>query len=71
LKFESYEPNKSTDFIENPEAKNDKQNIITYGLNYFLNDWTRIQINYLYKAEESAAVEMDNDCLLVQVQVKF
>ena len=41
----------------------------TFGLNYFFNDWTRLQVNYLYNAEKGA--EILNDAILVQVQVKF
>lgn len=41
----------------------------TTGLNYWFNDWTRLQVNYLYKAEKNA--EVKNDALLVQLQVKF
>ncbi len=65
VKFETYDPNKDAN------ANTDRQNIITWGLNYFLNDWTGIQLNYLYKSEETAAVEKPNDCILVQVQVRL
>ena len=60
VRFESYEPNTDLDF--------DQKSVLTFGLNYFLNDWTRIQINYLYSAEK---VEIENDQLFVQIQVKF
>ena len=60
VKFESYDPNIDEDM--------DAQSVITYGFNYFFNDWTRLQLNYLYKAEE---VEVKNDELLIQLQVKF
>jgi phosphate-selective porin len=63
FKYEQYDKDLDTD--------GDKQNIMTFGLNYFLNDWTRLQVNYLYKAEETAAIEYPNDCLLVQIQVKL
>ncbi|MEN8248468.1 MAG: porin [Bacteroidota bacterium] len=47
----------------------------TIGLNYYPNDWTRIQLNYLYKAEKSDNIlvpaEVKNDALLIQLQVKF
>ncbi len=42
---------------------------ITYGVNYFFNDWTRLQVNYLYRAEDP--IEEKNDCIQVQLQVKF
>ncbi|MFY0686496.1 MAG: hypothetical protein JXQ90_04985 [Cyclobacteriaceae bacterium] len=41
----------------------------TFGANFYFNDWTRVQINYLYKAEDPT--EIKNDALLMQVQVKF
>lgn len=59
----------------------DDNNIMTqtFGINYFFNDWTRLQINYMYKAEgdnyadNSGVVlgEYDNDCVQVQLQVVF
>lgn len=60
IKYETFDPDIDEDL--------DSQSIITWGLNYFFNDWTRLQINYLYKAEE---VEVKNDEILVQLQVKF
>lgn len=60
IKYESYDPN--------TDADNDVEDIITFGVNYFFNDWTRLQLNYLYKAEEE---EEANDEILMQLQVKF
>jgi len=60
LKYESWDPNTDED--------DDKVQITTFGFNYFLNDWTRLQFNYLYKAED---VEVGNDEMLLQLQVKF
>ena len=42
---------------------------ITYGINYFFNDWTRLQVNYIYKSE--MLKEIPNDAFLVQLQVEF
>lgn len=61
VKFESYDPDMSID--------TNSETILTFGLNYFLNDWTRIQMNYRYKAEQ--ALEVTNDQFVLQVQVKF
>lgn len=61
VKFESYDPDMDID--------SNSETIITYGVNYFLNDWTRIQLNYRYKAEQ--LYEIPNDQIIVQVQVKF
>ena len=60
IKYEAFDPNIDGD--------DDAQSIITWGLNYFFNDWTRLQINYMYKVEE---IEVKNDELALQLQVKF
>lgn len=60
VKYEQYNTDMSKDNINQTT---------TIGINYFFNDWTRMQINYLYKAEDPA--EIKNDALLVQLQVKF
>lgn len=65
VKYELYEPNAAA------ETLGDQQTIITYGINYFFNEWTRLQVNYLYKAEENGNVEVPNDALLFQLQVVF
>jgi predicted porin len=56
--FQSYNP----DLDEYSE----KNSTITFGLNYFFNEWTRLQVNYLYNAE--GLKEIPNDALLIQVQ---
>jgi len=61
VKYESYDPDTDSD--------NDIESVITFGVNYFFNDWTRLQLNYLYKAEEPT--EISNDEILMQLQVKF
>ncbi len=55
-------------FDANTEMDNDQRSIFTFGFNYFLNEWTRIQVNYLYAAEANGK-EIDNDQILVQAQV--
>ena len=43
--------------------------VTTFGFNYFFNEWTRLQVNYEYAAEEK--LEINNDRLMIQLQVKF
>lgn len=62
FKFETYDPNTDAAVI------NDIQNTMTFGFNYHFNEWTRLQVNYLYNAEESGSVEKPNDVFLLQVQ---
>lgn len=61
LKYESYNRDLS--------KTNNNEYITTFGLNYFFNEWTRLQVNYEYAAEKSA--EIKNDRLMLQLQVKF
>lgn len=61
VKYENYNSNLDLD-------KNLEQ-VTTFGINYFFNDWTRLQINYEYAAEQKK--EIKNDRLMVQLQVKF
>lgn len=51
------------------DAGNNLEQITTFGFNYFFNDWTRLQVNYEYAAEQSK--EIKNDRFMVQLQVKF
>ena len=71
IKYETFDPNMANDAELFAGSTTDRQNIVTYGFNYFFNEWTRVQVNYLYKAEETGDVEVPNDALLVQVQVVF
>lgn len=61
VKFEMYEPDKITSY--------DKISRWTTGINYFFNEWTRLQINYQYNFEEVYAREYPNDAVQVQLQV--
>ncbi len=73
IKYETYDPDGTT-YTYFDKVQNFEQNTITFGLNYFINDWTRVQINYLYNSEgktDGATNEYDNDALLIQVQAKF
>lgn len=67
-KIESYETIKS-DGADTPTNVETSSICQTFGLNYYPNDWTRFQLNYVYRAEKPT--EKDNDMLLLQVQVRF
>jgi phosphate-selective porin len=56
-------------FDSNVDINDNSETILTFGVNYFLNEWTRIQANYRYKAEQ--LLEIPNDQFVLQVQVKF
>jgi len=69
IKFESYDPDVEVDF--------NQQQDVTFGINYFFNEWTRLQVNYVYRTEESSDTnladynEIENDFFVLQLQVKF
>ncbi len=60
VKYEMYQTN----------ADNSSMNqFVTVGANYFFNDWTRLQLNYIMAREET--LEVRNDQVVLQIQVKF
>lgn len=61
IKYENYNSDLDQD--------NNLEQITTFGLNYFFNDWVRLQVNYEYAAEQ--AKEIKNDKFMVQLQAKF
>ena len=69
VKYESYDEDLDIDY--------NKVSTLTFGFNYFINEWARLQVNYLYNVEESSETditfynEFPNDMFLVQLQVRF
>lgn len=61
VKYESYNPD--TDGSDNLE------NSFTFGFNYFFNEWTRLQANYVIN--DYASVTKDDDAIYLQLQVIF
>ncbi len=74
VKYETYDPDMN---LENFRHEAFSVSTATFGLNYYANDWTRVQLNYLYKSETSSSTELinyneiPNDMFQVQVQVKL
>ncbi len=60
FKYESYDGN--------VDLTGDMQNAMTFGINYFFNEWTRLQVNYEYNFEENFAAEIPNDAIMIQLQ---
>lgn len=61
VKYESYDPDTDTD--------NNMQNAYTFGINYFFNEWTRLQLNYV--VNDIAGVTKDDNAFYAQLQVIF
>ncbi len=62
LKYDRYDPDTDVD--------DDMWHSWTFGFNYFLNDWTRLQVNYIRNIEDFVPA-LENDEFLVQMQVKI
>jgi hypothetical protein len=60
FRFDNFDSGNAEDYVENN---------MTFGANYYFNDWTRLQINYVYRSEQPT--ELQNDELVFQLQVKF
>jgi hypothetical protein len=61
IKYENYNSDIDKD--------NNLEQITTFGINYFFNEWIRLQVNYEYAAEQ--AQEVKNDRFMVQLQARF
>ncbi len=73
VKYETFNPD-GTNYTYLYKDQTYDQSTITFGLNYFINDWTRVQVNYLYNSEgktNGVVNEYDNDVFMIQVQAKF
>ncbi len=74
IKYENYDPDMK---LENFDHTAYSVSTMTFGINYYPNDWTRVQLNYLYKSEASSSTELinyneiPNDMLQLQIQVKL
>jgi outer membrane receptor protein involved in Fe transport len=62
LRYERYNADK--------DVEDDVWHAWTFGLNYFLNDWTRLQANYIRRIEDFVPA-LENDELVIQMQVVF
>jgi phosphate-selective porin OprO and OprP len=63
------EPVFKFDFFDSGNSEDYKETNMTFGVNYFLNDWTRLQANYIYRMEDPT--DFDNDRFVIQIQAKF
>jgi len=74
VKLEQYDPNMD---VSNTDPKEYSQDTWTFGFSYYINDWARLQMNYMYNIETSSASdytqynEIENDMLVFQLQFKL
>jgi hypothetical protein len=60
-RFDTYDPS--------AVAANDRTNMTTFGVNWYLNKWAKIQTNYEIKTEETT--QINNNVAELQAQVQF
>jgi len=74
VKYETYDSDMNKEDYDHTAFR---QSTLTFGLNYYANDWVRLQLNYLYNIETSSSTdianynEIPNDMIQLQVQVKL
>ncbi len=61
VKYENYDPD--------IHKYNTMKNSYTLGLNYFFNDWTRLQVNYVIN--DYIGIDLPNNLFMLQLQAKF
>jgi hypothetical protein len=47
VKYEYFNPNAKSDYELDPSYPTEAVSSWTFGLNYFINDWSRVQVNYI------------------------
>lgn len=74
VKYETYDPDMDKEDFDHSAYRT---STMTFGLNYYPNDWVRFQLNYMSNIESSSSIdivnynETPNDMLLMQIQVKL
>lgn len=74
VKYETYDSDMDKEDYDHSAYR---ASTMTFGLNYYPNDWVRFQLNYLYNIETSSSTdilnynEVPNDMFLMQIQVKL
>lgn len=74
VKYETYDSDMDKEDYDHTAYRS---STMTFGVNYYPNDWVRFQLNYLYNTETSSSSdivnynEIPNDMFLMQIQVKL
>jgi phosphate-selective porin OprO/OprP len=57
--------------VFDPDKNSDDKKLTNYtgGINFYFNDWSKIQLNYTYRDEESGNI--NNDIIAAQLQISF
>jgi phosphate-selective porin len=53
VKYEYFNPNLKSDYDLSAEAPSETVSSWTFGLNYFINDWSRVQVNYIMHNDDN------------------
>ena len=53
VKYEYYNPNLKSDYNLASDQPTEAMTAWTFGLNYFINDWSRLQVNYIIHSDDN------------------
>ncbi len=55
VKYEYFNPKKKADYIIAEGTPSEQVSSWTFGLNYFINDWSRLQVNYIINSDDNVS----------------
>ncbi|MEN8224394.1 MAG: porin [Bacteroidota bacterium] len=53
VKYEYFNPNANSDYELKPSTPSEPISTLTLGFNYFINDWSRVQVNYMIHDDQN------------------
>jgi hypothetical protein len=57
VKYEYFNPNAKADYDLLPSEASEPVSTLTFGFNYFINDWSRVQVNYMIHNDDNVGVD--------------
>jgi hypothetical protein len=61
IKYEYYNPNAQSDYTLAYDAAIYEATTLTLGINYFINDWSRVQVNYMIHNDKNVYTDANGD----------
>ncbi|MDT8392377.1 MAG: porin [Bacteroidales bacterium] len=57
VKYEYFNPNAKADYALLPSEASEPVSTLTFGFNYFINDWSRVQVNYMIHDDQNVGTD--------------
>ena len=61
VKYEYFNPNLKSDYNLASDQPTEPMNAWTFGINYFINDWSRLQVNYIIHSDDNVVTDGTNN----------